>query len=318
MNLEVLAQINQILADFPLSKSILEDVRDGKCSLEQASKQLEEVLSPEDTQLILNTRRTIENRLHVYDSSGKPASNPLFNSALIERSFLDGDVPEFRVGPLPEGSMPAVPVVTDALNPVVVGMMLDRASRKVLVDMEEAQKQLTADWIQKTQDKFLAAPEGTDLTSIVLDPIPILTGLPEVYEAGCFPAPLDNVPEPTMLELINQTPTQAQTYAYKALATTQGRRTLCPTVEKHLARKLGVSPGKVSKAVAQAHWTMTMIGGPKDVSRDFSPADTAIAVLAAELINKAGPSHFDTVEVSPVGDVSARVFGWSAKVGLSQ
>ena len=54
-------------------------------------------------------------------------ANPMFRAAIAERASIDGDVPEFRDAnePLPvEGFRPAISVVTDSLNPILVGLML--------------------------------------------------------------------------------------------------------------------------------------------------------------------------------------------------
>ena len=40
--------------------------------------------------------------------------NPLYEAAVTERLQFDGDIPELRTGPMPEGAEPAVPVDTNA------------------------------------------------------------------------------------------------------------------------------------------------------------------------------------------------------------
>ena len=69
-------------------------------------------------------------------STGLSQLNPVYEASIAERAFLDGDVPELRSGPLPEGGTPAVPVKTDSLDPVTIGLLLDIASKKVQRQLE--------------------------------------------------------------------------------------------------------------------------------------------------------------------------------------
>ena len=57
--------------------------------------------------------------------------NPIYEAYLKERLQYDGDIPELRTGPLPEGATPAIPVVTDAMNPVLIGWLLTQAAEQI-------------------------------------------------------------------------------------------------------------------------------------------------------------------------------------------
>ncbi len=309
--LESMSRIRSILDANPYARDLMEVVKAGRCSLEQATRQISEILPAEESNLILKTQQIIQERMFVYTSEGHQRLNPLFTSALAERAFLDGDVPELRTGLLPKGARPAVPVETDAINPVVVGMMLETAS-----DMAQEQLQRQLEQWRETVNLLLEeAPEGTSLETLG-DKVPAVpTGIPG-YSAGDFPVPMRDVPEPTLLEIQSLTPEARRGYAHQAIATSQGRRTLVPAIQRMLARKLGVKEGRVLRAVMTANWTV-QTWGAQDISADFSPVDLAVAVLARDIINKAGPAHFDTVEVVPVADIPLRKFGWIARVGVS-
>lgn len=308
--LEYIEDMKSVLDRNPQVKEILSAVESGACSLDQATQQIAECLSDEETHLVVGAQQLIRERLAAYNGDWAP--NPLVTAAIIERAFLDGDVPEFRSGPLPPGATPAVPVDTEASNPVMVGMMLEKASNFVLQGINK----LIEDHGAAVQKLIAGLPEDTAL-AVLRDSIPALpTGLQGVYEAGEFPALMKGVQEPTIGEMTGLTLNDCRRYAYKALATTQGRRTLAPTIQRLLARKLGVTGGSVARPVAIAHWTIELRGA-QDVTTDFSAVDLAVASLARDLINKAGSAHFDAVDVSPVSDIPSRVFGWSARVGVS-
>lgn len=306
--LESLEQMKTLLDRNPQVKEILAAVETGACSLEQATQQIAECLSDEETQLVVGAQGLIRERLSAYNSNR--SSNPLVIAAIIERAFLDGDVPEFRTGPLPPGATPAVPVDTEASNPVMIGLMLERASNSVHQELTR----LLEDHGKAVQELIASLPESTSLEALRSQIPEPPTGLQGVYEAGEFP-PLMKVPEPTLPEIAALSPSDHRKYVYKAISTTQGRRTMEPTIQKNLAVKLGVVGGRVLHPVAQAHWTIDLRGA-QNISQDFSPVDLAVASLARDLINKAGPNHFDVVEVNQVSDIPSRVFGWSAKVGV--
>jgi len=62
------------------------------------------------------------------DPTRKAKLNPLYMSAIAERLQFDSDIPELRTGYLAEGTKPQVPVSTDAMSSVALGMRFDRSS----------------------------------------------------------------------------------------------------------------------------------------------------------------------------------------------
>ena len=218
------------------------------------------------------------------DDSGFSLNNPLVSAALIERASIDGDVPELRAWLLPEGAKPAVPVLTDSLNPIMVGLMLERASAEVeaLLKLTEASNSLM-------QGSMLPSVPG--------------------YTPGEFPE-LREVEEPPAIVLLELNPQQKRAFSWKAIATTQGRRSLIRPMEKHLAEKTGKRAGTPRKSVKETRWVITLFG-PEDLFEDFSPVESALNLFES-VLEKAESGIFQVVQVA---DYPNRKFGWALRTG---
>lgn len=255
--------------------------------------------------------------------NGTKMVNPLMSAAIKERASIDGDVPEARLGPIPEGGSPAVPVITDALDPVVVGYQLEQASKTVsgLLQLAVDQhKEMVNDVLDRvSQDSAnLPAPmqeAALELAKSKMPPIPTGVG---GYETGRRPKALA-VPEPdagTMALLLNE---DRRRYTYKALATTQGRESVAPGLRKALVASLalaGISvaegdPDENTPDAVRAEWT-TVVYGPEDMADGFNPISTAVKALSTNLC-----FAFDEwpdriwIRVTPYNGVADRRFGWS-------
>jgi len=252
--------------------------------------------------------------LMVRHPSGRTALNPVVEAALAERASLDGDVPEFRHGPLPEGGTPAVPVKTTSRNPVQVGLMLERASQEVAAEYQAA---LT----QHTEHAALlldqAEKEGQNL-ALVRQGIEALlpTGV-KGYDAGMLPAFREVVP-PTTGELARLSPSEERRMVWKAVSTTQGRRSLAPVFEQALAERFpsiefGGVPSPKQKA-AEVSWTVQAFGAD-DLDPKFALVENGIERFASAL--SALPSQEGSpyrATVLPVNNLSSRTFGWTLYV----
>lgn len=212
--------------------------------------------------------------------------NPMLWAAIAERASIDGDVPELRTGPPPvEGFRPAVPVVTDSINPIQVGLMLERASREI-----EARFQLANETALT-----LAEGEGALVTSV------------PGYVAGRVPEPMEvEVPPAAVLAEIPED--KARYFTWLAVVTSQGRRSLAPSIQAELERRLRVSAGDYDRGKnfgAHIRWLLS-VHGPDDLLEDFSPVSSAIAYFE-EILRQRLPCAFS---VLPAAQISGRRFGW--------
>lgn len=274
------------------------------------------------------------------DEGGKPRGlprlNPQFEAALLERLQFDDDVPELRTGYLPVGSKPAVPVQVPAgcLNLALVGAMLEQASTDTLHEINQLVDQQRA-----PIHALLIAQEEQHSTALMLSPEQVTELVeqtsrqyapePVGYKRGQFPALRSiTVPEGTLL----QAPvSQLQTWAYRAVATTQGRRSLVPVlaeqVRTELARmlvgknrgQLLISLTKLDDPVAEAEYTV-LLTNATDTSHEFPLIQTAARVLAESLFEDLSDSltvaHANHMRlfVSTVDRYDLRRVGWSVSV----
>jgi hypothetical protein len=247
--------------------------------------------------------------LVVRHPSGRTALNPVVEAALAERASLDGDAPEFRFGPLPEGGTPAVPVKTTSRNPVQVGLMLERASQEVAREYQVALTQ-HAERAALLLDQ--AEKEGQNL-ALVRQSVEALvpTGV-KGYMAGVPPA-LREVAPPTTGELARLSPSDERRMVWKAVSTTQGRRSLAPVFEQALAEKFpsiefGGSP---KKGATEVSWTVQAFGAD-DLDPKFALVENGVGVFASALTTLEGKPYRACVQ--PVNNLSSRTFGWTLYV----
>ena len=238
-------------------------------------------------------------------ANGSTALNPVVEAALAERTSLDGDVPEFRFGPLPEGATPAVPVKTTSRNLVQVGLMLEQASEEVareyraaLTQYDEHAVLLLEQAVKEGQNEVLVRRSLEALTP---------TGVAG-YQARALPA-LREVTTPTSGELARLSPSDERRMVWKALSTTQGRRSLAPVLEQALAERFpSIRFGDVPKnqPTEAVSWTMQAFGAD-DLDPKFALVENVVEKFALALASSAAQS----ASVQPVNNLSSRTFGWT-------
>ena len=337
--LSTIGKVNDTLLENPRCAKILRGIQDGEYpDLDAGVRHLmvalkEEGLLPElqiaakevGTGMISQEALEAAGRpLHMKTSTGINQLNPLVEAAIAERVGLDGDVPEARYGPFPKGSKPAVPVLTMAMDPVVVGIMLSDASETVgrlLEDAAEDHAHLCGRILEDTEK--MADESGRDVkTALTLaeKQLPMApTGVPG-YQAGFIPEAWPAAP-PDLLRIAALTTAQRQEHAHRALATTQGRRSLAPPIAMRMLSLLrgkgifGVVVGIPVDEAAEAHWTVTSYGA-KNLSSSFMFPEVAAAVLVRDLRERLGKERTDLVlEVTPYSNIPDRQFGWRGRLG---
>jgi len=258
-------------------------------------------------------------------STGQPQLNPIYEAAIIERASLDGDVPELRYGPLPEDGSPAVPVLTRALDPVIVGMQLERASETVQRRIDDALEDHAAACTPLLEQANREAAElGLDPETALAVAKKLLPAVPtgvEGYQAGENPS-LMVMPDIPITDIIRLTDAQASHYAYQALATTQGRVTLSHPIQEKVLDQLilkgfQVEPGSPNPdQQVTATWTMRAWGSD-DFSGRFNFTLVAIGSLATSLAASAMMRKEipQVLSVTPFNGIADRQFGWLARLG---
>jgi hypothetical protein len=266
---------------------------------EHMEKIFARALAPlQDGQSTQSTSREI-----VKKASGGQMLNPLFQAALVERLQFDGDIPELRTGPLPEGASPAIPVQTNARNPLVLGAMLAGASEEVLRLIEDKTEDLRAEG--REPGKELLVPEDD----------------PEEYRRGRLPVPL-SVSEPSAGTLATLPMAERQKYARAVLVTTQGRRSAAGPIGSEVCKRLahvGIDIDLIDEprdidTVAHASWTLRVTGEGEN-QPNFSPMDVAIGSLTYKLKRQLeGAEGGFVLHVDQASMIAERIVGWVAKV----
>lgn len=342
---ELLAKIggvNDLLLDHPTTKAILQGIQQGALSMEEGVASLAAAIEEEGLmgqmkeaaqeveQLAPGFELTPEaleqagRPILTQTSTGIPQLNPLYEAAIAEQAFLDGDAPSLRHGPMAPGSTPAVPVATDAMDPVVVGYMLKEASGRVARQLEVAREThaalLTSELERIEEEAEQRGEDPTHALELKKAELPAPTGVPG-YLAGQAPHRLEVVP-PTLAQLEALTSSERQEFAYKAISTTQGRVTLQRPILKQVHQALlrkglsGVEPGFLQDAEIKATWTMQVFGAA-DIADRFSFPQVAVGVLTRDLLKgfeESGLSRTEEyiLDVKPINGVSERIFGWTA------
>lgn len=258
---------------------------------------------------------------------GLPRMNPLVEAALIERSQFDGDIPEMRTGPLLPGIMPAIPVQTEARNPVALGHILARASQDIRdkIDQHE-KKRLELVAAALTQEALpvilkhgdvIARVEDTDIPALVKGSSD--TDIPE-YQRGKVPVPVSTT-APSGSELATMSPEDQRTAAWTALSTTHGRRSAVPIVARlaqRLLEGLGcfVQLGAIQETPdVEVSWVLDL--SSKGATQPaFAFIDTAARALVAKVkgqIPNLDGQHV-TLMVIPVNNLADRQVGWTLRL----
>lgn len=270
---------------------------------------------------------TLENQGWFSRGKGLPRLNPNFEAALIERIQFDDDVPELRTGPLAQGVKPAVGVDTKAMNPVAIGLMLTAASEDMLkqimaheeervrkalaergVDFDQTEEEVeesATEAMAKMQDaeimKLMGGDASTDL---------------ETYRRGEKP-PLQKR-EGVAGSEITTLDELAQKMVWKALSTTQGRRSIANTLHRRLVDRFEedgywVYSSPKGKKLTTVEWTV-QVQGEKDLNPNCS-----YTTLAENVLYKKAVAHLEEgqpiiIDVEAVNRISHREFGWALTV----
>ncbi len=315
--------IGRVMADTDETVAIKARMKAGEITEEKAVQELLEVLAkdPEILAFIEGSRVQPENRL--------PRVDPLVEAALIERAQFDGDMPELRTGPWRPNlnTAPAVPVALTSRDPVVGGLMLQRASenmQKKLMDHDLKRLREIETIYQKalptlTETGAIVKQEEPDVFALVHGSAG--TDLPE-YKRGEVPAMVKV--EITGSDLAALSPAQRQEAAWKLLSTTQGRRSAQPVIEQLVKQDLEKRGFEVqcreaaeveSGWLADHKWTLKM-SGPSATQASFNFIDMAARCIATGLRTKwpkdAAPKAI--LELTTVSRLEDRVICWSARL----
>lgn len=255
-------------------------------------------------------------------SGGLPQLNPLLEAAIVERVQFDGDAPEFRSGPLVPESMPAVPVDTNSRNPVAIGVMLETASKEVKAELDASYETFGADVTHLLEEaQREGKDEATAIAALKGRDLPIPTGVPG-YKAGQVPA-LRSTGIPTGSALAAMPIEEQQQAAWKALSTTQGRRSALRVLEELILTGLRSEgyeievrpPGDVIEVTVFARWSVNL-SGPNATQSNFSFIDIAAKALLRQLVEQLEQTIVlnPVLEVLPVNTVDIRQVGWQARV----
>ena len=318
----------------PRGAEVFQRIKSGKISEVEAVEALFQILKDEGMlDGVLEASRRAQELLPkteeallpvILQDYGESTMNPLWEAAIIERISLDGDVPELRHGPMPQEGKPAVPVVLDALDPIVAGIMLERASAEVHQKLLSAQKDY--------EDVCIKVLTLTEQKSREAGADPVLAlevaqkHLPEApkgvpgYMSGERPE-FWIVPKPTGSELLEVTEDQAQCYSHKALSTTQGRVSLARPISESLIRKLqrrglSIEVGPVKTPIVRAQWVVASYGAG-DFSPRFNYVECAVAALKKNILKGlTQTTGLLYLEVLPYNGISTRTFGWEVRIGV--
>jgi len=337
--LSVLGDVTSRLAENPAGREVLEDYQAGRIDIEQAAQRLTQIA--QETGLLPELQAIAENvnsmapgfqispaaleeaqrPVVMQTSTNLPQLNPVYEGYLAERVSLDGDVPQLRSGPLPPEGRPAVPVVTDSRDPVIIGLMLEKASNEVRHELlleAEAYQDLVQNALQEAKTQALQDGEDpeTALTvakkNLPLAPVGVPGYMPGTEPEFRAVAP----PGPLVTAAMNED--FRRVAVFQVLATTQGRTSAAPVIEgavrDHLEEE-GITlapPGPLASLVG-TRWTVVCFG-PQDLSDVFNPIQNAIEHMhswAAKHIQISGLQTTWGIRVEPYNDgIADREFGW--------
>lgn len=243
--------------------------------------------------------------------------HPLLMGAIVELLQFDGDVPELRTGKLPEGGAPAVPVRTEARDPVVVGFLLRRARNQVACELAAAQEEHDA--------KIAALVEVVGDTNAVASSMCRRESERAVSVPGYRPghtAALRSVEGPTGADLAELGFRERQHLAHLTLTSTQGRRSVAPVISNLLLEGLhadgyrGIKLGDEGDVSAEFEWTLQIDGGHAERNPRFNFIEVAgralLGKMRKHLAGKTGPYTRYALQVLPISEIADRVVGWRA------
>jgi len=308
----------ETVRSMPGSEAILEDLKNGNLSPLQATKKLMSIAIKEGQVKSLavsynKVKESVESensRVWMDHSNGKRILNPIIHASITERAALDGDVPEYRFGPLREGETPAVPVSTNSLNSVVVGMQLERASEEVKTLIETEVENHWKEIEEKSTEERSLLPAKSVSTP---------TGI-KGYESGKV-ASLRETKEPGVVEISALTERQKSQYIFMALSTTQGRVSGSHAIELNLKKRMESRGFTVSDSslpnTKTFDWSSRCLG-EEEINPNWDPINSAYSIMCAELDKICKKGVPTSVEVVPISGIADRIFGWKLIVGVEE
>lgn len=325
--LSIVAQVSDLLENTPGASRVLDLVRTGKVEPEEAIMALTDLaIQAGHGEALLRASGKIESltTTMVNPTNNLPMMNPVFEAAIAERAHLDGDVPEYRTGRIPDEGHPAVPVITDALDPVVVGMQLEHASNEVAAEIQKAledHNQRCERLLAKVDADFPEEERETrlEITKKSLPPAPI--GV-KGYEAGRKPVARVGI-KVNPIDTATLSPEKRRHYIYQSLATTQGRSSLTPVIQDGIvsylkAHSINAKAGEPAPEGAVTTNWVTTLWGAEDISEDFNPILTAIHSMCRDLMDFAINHPVFFVRVTPYHGIADRKFGWVVVAGSKE
>ena len=329
--LDVVAQVQELLEGTPGATAVLDELRMGRVSPEEAMVRLAEAvfssghaeemvkMSSQLTDIFNVTTTTAEDGTPVVmkHDNGMNVVNPIMEAALKERGSIDGDVPEGRVGAMAKEASPAVPVITDSYDPVVVGWQLEQASEQVRLEIQKAVEDHDDVCTRLLSGATEGVPEEHQSTALEvakknLPPVP--TGVAG-YEAGKVAVPRKAVDAPVAV-LAELNPVERRAYTYKSLATTQGRVSLTPVIERNVLEYLHQHsiPARAGdpdpESAVTTKWVMA-VWGADDLSDGFNPIMAAIHSMCSDVMEFIEGYPDVIVRVAPFHGIADRRFGWT-------
>lgn len=344
MSNDLVPVLETLLAEVPEVGDLAQQVKEGKITREEAFTKL--VLLSKDSRVESSIKEALAGQIaNVKEASDEavadlyrahpdaiPRLNPLVESAIAERLQFDGDIPELRTGPMPEGTKPALSVeIENVVSPVALGMMLEQASEEMLEKIEthhEQLKQEGAKLLEQEPDSEGGLPavlkdsENPWVTSnalvqknIVVGPLELPTSDHPEYRRSTLPAPV-KIEKPTGSALAALSDQDRVRFTWKAISTTQGRRSASPVVQKlmfGILEKKGVAVSvaeEEGEPVFSYSWTMG-VADSQTINPNFSPINNAAHSLANAVIKNLGvetPHAFRVVTCDAIAD---REVGWT-------
>lgn len=344
---DLIAKIAEKVRGCPELMAIMDQAKAGTLSQTQALNQMNEYLlaHPEiaigwaqaaETELVPH-QSSIEDvlppdgplALFTPSSEGLPRLNPLIEGALIERAQFDGDIPELRTGPLPQGAPPAVPVKTKVRDPAALGKMLTNASERVGKQIQEHEAG-RAEALAASPEVLAAVAGHAELVKKSdVDTAVALYGSSETdhpsYRRGGLPEPVQTR-RPSGSALATMTPQEKREKAFKFFSTTQGRRSATPIIRELVAVALRSEGLEVEERdfnprapredpLAAHEWSVTLAGAGSTQAA-FSVIDVSARVLTKALLKGLEGREAKRVllEVAPINQVDIRTVGWAARL----
>jgi len=355
---EAMARLIRLVRENPEMASSIEEI---------GMRAFQPLREPETAMVPVGETRVVvvdgeEVPLVVQTGPGLPRLNPHYEAALAERLQFDGDIPEARTGSLPPGSTPAVPVETSARNMAAIGKMLETASEEVMEELDEVREsiavrlqaeqeattprigegfhktgapvpaQVTTAELWEAKDDVVARAQRGAQVAVGVEAEKGFIDLvrehePTGYRTGETPDLLP-VQTPSGASLAALSPEDRNQAAWRALSTTQGRRTALRGIQEMIAIGLaneGIElvvkthpTGRLAsddEVLVYEDWKVEL-AGPKGTQGNFAFMDTAAKVLLSKLVKHdlKGLPGSARLEVLAVNTVSINQVGWAARI----